>query len=156
MVHQSTGNFLAVVVRRRQPKIGPRPQVVAHQGQGVTEGGQRLGVPSGAADGAGLLAQQAVGQQGDEGEEPEEGRRSAGDRFVTPLPLRLDAQVGAALFIGDFHPPAPDEPTEDVRRRIARVRTQEGLRVEGALWMDASGLGTHASCGACPPAVLSV
>ena len=133
MVHQRTGDLLAVVLRRRQPKIGPRPHVVAQHGQGVADGGQGFGLPRGAADGAGLLAQQAVGQQGDEGEEPAEGRRSAGDRFVTPRARRLDAQVGAALFRGDLHPPAPDEPTKDVRRRSAGVRTQEGRRVEGAL-----------------------
>src|SRR5436305_9151953 len=96
MVHQSAGDFLAVVLRRRQPKIRLRPQVVAYQSKRVAEGRQRLGVPGGAADGAGLVAQQAVRPQGDEGEEPEEGWRGAGDGFVTPLALRLDAQ-GARL-----------------------------------------------------------
>ena len=87
MVHQSTRDFLAVVQRRRQPKIRLGPQIVAHQSKGIAEGRHRLDVPGGAADGAGLVAQQAVRQQGDEREEAEEGWRGAGNRLVTPLAL---------------------------------------------------------------------
>ncbi len=93
MVHQSTGDLLSVVVRERQPKIRLSPEIVAHQSEGVAEGGAWLGVPGSTTDGAGLPLKQLVGQQGDQGEEAEEGGGGASNGLVRPLTLALDPQM---------------------------------------------------------------
>src|SRR4051794_23975994 len=56
-------------------------------------------------------------QQRYEREEAEEHWGGAGDGFVTPLALRLHAQMGTGFFQGHLHLPALDEPGDDLQRR---------------------------------------
>ena len=75
--------------------------MAAHGGEGVGEGRRGLGVPGGLARGQ-RLGVQRVRQEDDEAEEAEEGGSGAPDSPGRPLPLRLDAEVGADFFKGDL------------------------------------------------------
>ena len=57
---------------------------------------------------------EVVSPEGDQGEQRQQGRRGAGDGFVGPLALGLDAEVAPNLFERHFNRPAPDEPAQDV------------------------------------------
>ena len=67
MVHERLGDFLRLGFWGGEAKISLGPQIAAHQGEGVAEGRLSLGVPGGGADGTGAIPEQALREQGDEG-----------------------------------------------------------------------------------------
>ena len=72
------------------------------------------------------------GEQGHEGEQPEQAGRGARDGPVRPLALGLDAEMVADLAEGDLHLPALDEPAQDLQRVLVGIGAEQGLRVEAA------------------------
>lgn len=57
----------------------------------------------------------------------------AGDRWVRPLPLDLDAQVVADLGESDIRGPMSNEPAQHHKRIGLQVGAQQALRLEGAV-----------------------
>src|SRR3954451_866288 len=94
------------------PRLGPSPrqeqtrlapELPPDGSEGVGKGRVSLAVPSGRADGREDAVVEVRGEQGYEGEQPEQAGRRSGDRPVRPLAPRLDAEVIPRLAEGDFH-----------------------------------------------------
>jgi hypothetical protein len=73
-----------------------------------------------------------MGQEGDQRKQAEQGRSGAGNGRIRPLALGFHAQMGAHLMKGDFHPPAADEPGQDLERHQVEIGRQHGLGLETA------------------------
>ncbi len=71
-------------------------------GQDIAEGSGLFLIPGGAGDRDPAVRVQGVGEQRDQAEEAEEARGRPLDGGVRPLPLRLDAEVSAALFVSSI------------------------------------------------------
>jgi len=106
--------------------------VVAHGGEGIGEGGLRLGGPGGDTRGQGVRVQ-ALGHERDEAEEAQEAGRGAGDGAIGPLALRFEAEVGAHLLERHLNVPAADVPSHDLRGGHVLGGTEEGERADAAL-----------------------
>ena len=104
-----------------------------HGGQRVGEGRTRFGVPRGGRDASPLASWKARSQQGDDREQGEQALGGAGNRHVGPLPLGLDAEMGAHLLEGDLDAPAADEPRHDLGWVTGEVGAEQGLGLEAVL-----------------------
>src|SRR3954447_18439558 len=62
-------------------------------------------------------------------------RDGSPDRFLRPMPLRLEDQALPGFLRGRFHLPTPGEPGDDLRRLRVEVGTKEGLGFEFASWI---------------------
>ena len=94
------------------------------------EGRFGLGIPSRGAWSDGRLRRDFVGPQRDQGEQPEQRRGGASDRWIRPLPLGLDAQVTADLGEGHLDRPPSKKPAQHHERIGLQVGAQEALRLE--------------------------
>src|SRR5215203_1551001 len=93
----------------------------------IAEGGLRLGVPRRCCSASPLASGEPGGQQRDDREQGEQARRGARDRLVRPLPLRLDAEVGAGLLEGHLHLPASHKPGDDLGGVSREVGAKQSL-----------------------------
>jgi hypothetical protein len=89
-------------LRSRVHPIPGTPQMLTHQGQTVRERWFPLVVPGRHWYRNATLVTQPQGQHGDEGKQGQQNRGCPGDGLVRPLPLGLQAEMGAALFKGHF------------------------------------------------------
>ena len=78
------------------------PDLASYRGEGVGEGRPLFVVPGADRNLDPGLAVEASPEQGDDGEQPEQTGRGAGDRLVRPLPLGLDAEVLTDFAESDF------------------------------------------------------
>jgi hypothetical protein len=108
---------------------GSRPRTIGSFWKLVGEGGGRLGGPDGTPrrprEAVGLL----VNVQRDQRGEPEEQRCHAEHRWIRPLALGLDTQVGAALVVSRLHGPAVGEPSQHRARGHRRIGALEGFGI---------------------------
>jgi len=81
------------------------PQVVPNDSQRIRKSRQGLGIPSGLTNGQLASSCRAVSQQGHQREQAQQGRRSACNSPIRPLPLGLNAQVSSHFLKGDFELP---------------------------------------------------
>jgi hypothetical protein len=86
----------------------------AHSAEGIGERCARLSVPRCVNDGQAGAHGKACPQQCDNGEQPQQARRGAGDRVIGPLALGFNAQVIARLAERQLQRPAPYKPADDV------------------------------------------
>src|SRR6266436_6053983 len=77
-----------------------------------------------------------MAQQSDETVEPKQTRSAAFNRQVRPLPLRFDAQVGAALFEGHFNRPALDEIKDNGKTGLLLISREIGTYLSFACWIS--------------------
>lgn len=88
--------------------------MLTNQSQGIGKGGQGFAIPSRLPNRKGLLTQQLMGKNGDEGKQAQQGRRGAQDRQIRPLTLGLDPQMVPHFMKGDFDRPTQDKPLHDL------------------------------------------
>ena len=103
-----------------------QPEGVPNGGNGIAEGQAGLAVPRG-SPGAGVGIEQLGRPEGRQGIHAQQHGRGAQDGQVGPLPLGLNAVVGAAFLEGDLDLPAPDEPPQDVDGVGDNIGAEEGL-----------------------------
>ena len=85
--------FLHLAWMARHGKTLFLPEMSPYSGECVAEGGAAFVIPGRAHDGPACLRAELCGEQGDEGEEPEQARGGACDSQVGPLALGLNAQM---------------------------------------------------------------
>ena len=111
------------------------PQTTSYHRNRIGEGRQLFRIPSSRANPYLLTFDQAICHQSYDREQSQQNRCRPGNRQVTPLPLRFNSQVSARFFEGDFHPPTPHKPAQDLQRRVVRIGTSKGLRFIFTLWI---------------------
>jgi len=81
------------------------PKGVTNRSDGVTERGQRFGIPRGLTrnEGVTVFLSQMMGKQGDQREQAKQGWGGARNGLVRPLPLRLDAEMLADFTLSHFN-----------------------------------------------------
>ena len=102
---------------------------------------KRVFLVPGGLEGIRASGEDVAGPQADEAVEPEQDRGGPFDGEVGPLPLGLDAEMGAGLLECDFDLPSSHEDTDDLLRLDSGVGAEEGLRL--ALAARVPGDGTH-------------
>ncbi len=107
------------------------PEVAAHGGQRVGEGGLTFGVPGALAGRQGQPVE-VVRHQGDETEQAEEAGHRPLDGAPGPVALGLDAEVTTRLLERHLDIPPPDVPGHDLERRRALVGAAQDGRLERA------------------------
>ena len=78
--------------------------------------------------GSARCGQQLAGPQSDKAIKTKQRGRGAGNRFIGPLPLGLDAKMGTGFGEGDFDLPAADKQGDDVGGIERCVCAEESLR----------------------------
>src|SRR5262249_15053382 len=68
-----------------------------------------------------------IGHQRHQREQSKQDRGRSRNRQVTPLALCFNPEMRASLFEGDFHSPAPNEPTQNLPRRMIKISRKQGL-----------------------------
>ncbi len=126
VVDEGAGDIHEVAFCQGCRKSCASPEASTSQGEGVGEGGERLDVPRRAAK-RGVGRDLGMGEEGHQGEEPEQGGCGAGDRAVGPLALRLDAPVRTHLAEGHLELPAQDEPGDDLQGIGGEVGAKQSL-----------------------------
>lgn len=96
--------------------------------QRLSDGRPRFCVPSRQAHWPGWPRAQAVCPQRYAGEPSHQARCRPRHCPVTPLALWLHTQVRTRCFAGDFQPPTPYQPGQDVSRWGIAMRRKQGVR----------------------------
>lgn len=94
----------------------------------ISESRSLLFIPGGSANRLDLGLNQPVSHQRDHREQSEERRRRSSNRQIASLALSFYFQMNPRLYEGHFHSPAPNEPTQDLQRRMIEIGRQQGLR----------------------------
>ena len=108
------------------------PELAAHGGERIGEGWAALAIPSAGRDSLACLRRELCCEQGDQGEQPQQAGRRAGDGLVRPLALRFHPEVVAHLAEGDLELPALDKPAQDLHGILGGVGAQQSLRIKAA------------------------
>ena len=109
------------------------PQTTPCERYRIGEGRPLFRVPSRQANRHGLSCAQAVCHQRHEREQSQKHRGRPRNRQVAPLSLRFHPQMRPRFFEGDFHPPTPHKPGQDLQRRMVDMGRKKGLRIVFAL-----------------------
>src|SRR3954452_10127983 len=108
------------------------PEMSPYSGECIAEGGAAFVIPGRAHSGSARLWAELCGEQGDEGEEPEQARGGACDGQIGPLALGLNAQMRPGLLERGLHLPTLNKPAQDLVRVLVGIGAEQGLRVEPA------------------------
>ena len=73
------------------------------------------------------MSRQRMGKQGDDREQPKQGRCGTSNGQVSPLPLGFDAQMSTDFLKRDFHLPTLYEPGHNLSGCQRPIRRQQGL-----------------------------
>ena len=111
------------------------PQTTSYERHRIGAGRQLFRVPGSRANWPGLTFAQAICQPGHEREQSHKNRCRPGNRQVTPLPLRCNAQMSARFFKGDCPPPTAHKPGQNLQRRVVRIGTGKDLRFIFTRWI---------------------
>src|SRR3954469_24874480 len=106
------------------------PEVSPYSGECIAEGGAAFVIPGRAHNGPACLRAELCGEQGHEGEQPEQARGRACDGQVGPLALGLNAQMRPGLLERGLQLPTLNEPAQDLVRVLVGVGAEQGLRAE--------------------------
>lgn len=109
------------------------PQTTSYQRYRIGEGRQLFPVPSSRANPELLTFDQAICHQSHDREQSQQNWCRPGNRQVTPLSLCFKTQMSARFFEGDFHPPTPHKPAQDLQRRVVDISRKKCLRIIFAL-----------------------
>src|SRR5215218_6351701 len=107
---QEEAAFPAIASASRCSQTLLAPNCPTHSGERIAEGGLRFGVPRRRGSLLTFARRQVGGQESHDREQRQEARCGAGDGFVGPLALRLDAQMRPRLLEGGLDLPALHEP----------------------------------------------
>jgi hypothetical protein len=110
------GDLYTVSALPGHASILMRPDLAADRRDSIAEGWHRLSIPCGGARDEGGGCVDVVSPETNDREETEEGWRGSQNGEVGPLPLGLDAEMGAGFLEGDLDLPTHDEPSEDIGR----------------------------------------
>src|SRR5215470_1765924 len=106
------------------------PQTMPYHSNRIREGRRLFFIPGGRTNRLDCLLDQTIGHQSYHREQSEERGRRSSNRQVVPLTLCLYSQMSASFFKGHFHPPAADEPTQDLQRRMIKIGRKQRLRIK--------------------------
>src|SRR3954452_9921647 len=124
--------FLHLAWMARHGKTLFLPEMSPYSGECVAEGGAAFVIPGRAHNRPACLRAELCGEQGHEGEQPEQARGRACDGQVGPLALGLNAQMRPGLLERGLHLPALHEPAQDLVRILVGIGAEQGLRIEPA------------------------
>src|SRR5262245_7019857 len=101
------------------------PEVATNGREHIDEGWLRLGIP-GCLLCWPRIGGHSRGEQDGQAEESEQARRGARDSEWTPVPLRLEAQMGSDFLAGDLRLPPTDIPSTDLGHGGLLVSAEAG------------------------------
>src|SRR5215467_3784200 len=106
------------------------PKTAPYDSNRVREGWCLFVIPSRRANRVGFALDQLIGHQCHHRIQSEQHGRCSSNRQIAPLPLAFYSDVGSGLLEGHFHSPAPNEPAQDLYRRVLQIGRNKRLRLK--------------------------